>query len=134
MAQSIEHKHRNIRIESSAVISYALVLPMHRARGRAQTSAAGVFKAFAGLKRGLLADHTGAFDFFCHAIGIVDIPAARDELRRDVTRIRDRHRVGKAKHAHAGRGLRRQVLRADLNSELWAGHDVMLTLCILSLC
>ncbi len=129
MAQRIEHKHRDIRIKCRAIIGHALVLPMHCARGRAQAGAAGVFKALAGCKRGLLADHAGAFDFFRHAVGIVDVPSAGDELRGDVTGIGDRHGISKTKHAHAGRRLLRQVLRANGDGELGARHDAMLTLC-----
>lgn len=105
MAERIEHKHGDICIERGAVIGYAVVLPMHRARGRAQARAAGVFEAFAGGECRLFAHHARAFDFFRHAIGIVDVPSARDQLRRDVTRIRDRHGIGKAKHTHARRRL-----------------------------
>ena len=122
MAQRIENEHRDIRIKSRAVISHALVLPMHRTRGRAQAAAAGVFKALAGRKGGLLTDHAWAFDLLRDAIGIVDIPAAGDQLRGDVARVGDRDGIGKAKHPHAGRRLLRQVLRTDLNSELRAGH------------
>ena len=103
MAERIEHKHRYVCVKRRAIIGHALVLPMHRARGRAQAGAAGVFKAFAGFERWLLAHHARAFNFFRHAIGIVDVPGARDELCRDVARVRDRYGVGKAKHAHAGR-------------------------------
>jgi hypothetical protein len=100
-ADRIQNEHRDIRIKGRSVFSHAVVLAMHRAGGGAQAAAAGVFKALAGCKRGLLAHHAFAFDFFGHAIGIVDIPASRDELRGDIARIRDGHGVGKAKHAHA---------------------------------
>ena len=128
MAERIEHKHRNVGVECRAIVSHALVLPMHRARGRAQARAAGVFKALPGCKRRLLAHHARAFDLFRHAIGIVDVPSARDELRSDVAGVRDRYGVGKAKHTHAGRGLLGQILRADCDCELWATHSAMLPL------
>ena len=122
MAERIEHKHRNIRIKSRAIIGHTMVLAMHRAGGRAQAAAAGVFEALARRQRRLFADHARALDFFRDAVGIVDVPAAGDELRGDIAGVCDRHRVGKAKHPHAGRRLLRQVLRTDLNSELRAGH------------
>jgi hypothetical protein len=127
-AQRIEHKHGNIGIEGRAVVGHAMVLTVHRAGGGAQAAAAGVFKALTGRKRGLLADHAGAFDFFGHAIGIVDIPTAGDELSGDVAGIDDGDRVGKAKHAHAGRRLLGQVLRAGGDGELWASHGAMVAL------
>ena len=122
VTQRIEHKHGYVRIKWRAIVSHALVLPMHRARGRAQARAAGVFEALAGFKRWLLAHHARAFDFFRHTVGVVDVPSAREELRCDVACIGDRDGVSKAKHAHAGRGLLWQILRADLNSKLWAAH------------
>ncbi len=130
MAQRIKHKHRNICVKCRAIVSHAMVLAVHRACRRAQAAAAGVFEALAGRKGGLLTDHAWAFDLLRDAIGIVDIPAAGDQLRGDVARVGDRDGIGKAKHPHAGRGLRRQILRADLNSELRSGHTVMLTLCL----
>jgi hypothetical protein len=129
VAQRIEHEHGDISIERRAVIGQAVVLAVHRAGGCAQAAAAGVFEAFAGLKSRLLADHARAFDFLRHAIGIVDIPSARNELRGDVASVGDRHGVSKAKYAHAWRGLRRQVLRADGDGELRVGHGVMLPRC-----
>jgi hypothetical protein len=127
-AQRIEYEHGDIGIEARAVIGHAVVLAMHGASRRAQAAAAGVFEAFAGRKRGLLADHARAFDFFCHAIGIVDVPTAGDQLRGDVTSIRDGDGIGKAKHAHTGRRLIGQVLRADGDGELRARHIGMLPL------
>jgi hypothetical protein len=129
MAERIEHKHRDICIKRRAVVGHAVVLAVHRAGGRAQAAAAGVFKALAGLKRGLLADHTWAFDFFRHAVGIVDIPSARDELGGDVTGVGDGDGVGEAKHPHAWRGLRGQIFRAYSNGELRARHVAMLACC-----
>jgi hypothetical protein len=126
MAQRIEHEHGDVCIEWRAVISNAMVLPMHRASGRAQAAAAGVFKRLVWLEHRLLAHHAGAFDFFCHAVGIVDVPTARDELGGDVARVRDCDGVGKAKHAHARCGLLGQILRADGNGELVARHSCYL--------
>ena len=126
MAQCIEHEHGDVCIECRAVVGDAMVLAMHRASRRAQTAAAGVFKRFAGLQDRLLADHAGAFDFFCHAVGIVDVPTARDELGGDVARVGDRDGVGKAKHAHARRGLLGQILRANGDGELIAWHGCYL--------
>jgi hypothetical protein len=54
--------------------------------------------------------------------------AAGDELRGDIAGVGDGDGVGKAKHAHAGRRLLRQVLRADGDGELRAGHTQMLPL------
>jgi hypothetical protein len=127
-AERIEHKHGDVGIEGGAVVGHALVLAVHRAGGGAQAAAAGVFEAFAGRKRRLLANHARAFDFFSHAVGIVDIPTAGDELRSDVAGIRDGDGVGKAKHTHAGRGLLRQVFRADGDGKLRARHSTMLPL------
>lgn len=128
MTQRIEYEHGDISIEGCAIIGHAMVLAMHRACGRAQAAAAGVFEAFARFERRLLAHHAIAFDFFRHTVGIVDIPCARDDLGGDVARIRDRHGISKAKHAHTRRRLRRQVLRADGDGELRSGHPVMVTL------
>jgi hypothetical protein len=127
-AQCIQHKHRDVGIKRRAVVSHAMVLAVHRAGRGAQTAAAGVFEAFAGCKGGLFADYARAFNFFGHAVGIVDVPAAGDELRGDVARIRDGDGVGKAEHAHARRRLRRQILRADGDGELGTRHIAMLTL------
>lgn len=105
VAQRIEYKHGNIRVKWRAIIGHAVVLPMHGAGGGAQAAAAGVFEAFAGLKRGLLADHAFAFDLFRHAIGIVDVPSACDELGGDIAGVGNGHGVSKTKYTHAGRGL-----------------------------
>jgi hypothetical protein len=127
-AERIQHKHRDVGVKRRAIVSHAMVLAVHRAGRGAQAAAAGVFEAFARCEGGLLADHARAFNFFGHAVGIVDVPAAGDELRGDVARIRDGDGVGKAKHAHAGRRLLRQVLRAHGDGELGARHIAMLPL------
>ena len=129
MAERIQDEHGDIGIEGCAVIGQALVLPMHRAGGRTQAAATGVFEALARLQNRLLADHARAFDLLCDAIGIVDVPAARDQLCGDVAAIGDGDGVGKAKHTHAGCRLLGQVLRANDDSKLWASHAAMVTRC-----
>jgi hypothetical protein len=113
-AEGIEHKHRNF--------GDAVVLAMHRARGGAQAAAAGVFETFAGLQVRLLAHHAIAFDFFRHAIGIVDVPCAGNELGGDITRVGDRDGVGESKDALRRRRLLRDVLRTHGDGELGTAH------------
>ncbi len=129
-AEGIEHEHRYIGIEGGAVFGDAVKLAVHGARGGAQAAAAGVFEAFAGLEIRLFAHHAVPFDFFMYAIGIVDIPGARDELGGDVASVGDGDGVGEAKHAPIRRGLVGQILRAGGDGEMWARHNVMVTRCV----
>ena len=94
VAEGVEHKHRHVDIKLFAIHSDAKVAAVHGACGGAQARAAGVFKLFAGLQQGLVADHAQAFDFFVQAVCAVDVPGARNELGRYLARVGDLDGVG----------------------------------------
>jgi ribulose-phosphate 3-epimerase len=131
-AQGVEHKHGNVHVKLFAVFGHAKKAAVHGARGRAQARAAGVFKSLAGLEQGLLTDHAQALDLFGVAIGVVDVPGARNELRGNAAGIRNGDGVGKQVQTLFGRRLFRQILGKHFNSELvgagWRGHAAMLPL------
>ena len=63
VAQSVEHKHRDVDVKFFAIFSDAKIAAVHGACGCAQAGAAGVFKLLAGFEQGLVADHTQATNF-----------------------------------------------------------------------
>ena len=65
-------------------------------------------------------------DFFIQAIGIIDIPGAGNQLRRDGAGIGDGDLVGEDVKALIGRRLLHQVMRLNFNLELVFGHAAML--------
>ena len=124
VAQGIQHKHGDIDIELFTIDRHAKITAVHGAGGCAQTRATGVFKALAGLQQGLVADHAQAFDFFVQAIGIVDVPSARDDLGTDVAGVVYGHGVSKREQAFVRAGLVGQVVWRDFHGESVGWHGV----------
>jgi hypothetical protein len=68
---------------------------LHRAGGRAQAAAAGVFEALTGFEHRLMAHHTQAAHLLAVAVGVQDDPVPRDQLRGRFTMIGQGDGVGK---------------------------------------
>ena len=123
-AQGIQHKNRDIDLETLAVFGYAKKAAVHGTRSGAQMATAGVLELLARLQQRLLADQPQTFDFFVHAIGIVDIPGARDDLRRHFTHIGDGDMVGEDINIVGWRRATGQILRANRNGHGVSGHGL----------
>ena len=123
-AQGIEHKNRDIDLKALAILSYTKKAAVHGARGGAQMATAGVLELLARLQQRLLADQPQTFDFFVHAIGIVDIPGARDDLRRHFTHIGDGDMVGEDINIVGWRRATGQILGANRHGHGVSGHGL----------
>ncbi len=82
-------EERHLGLELGPVAADHLEGSRHRAEGRRERAARGVFEALAGLEDGLLADDAGAVDLLGMARPVDDRPVAIDQLDR---RIRPRSR------------------------------------------
>ncbi len=126
VAQGVQHKHGNVDIEFFTVFRHAKVAAVHGAGGCAQAGAAGVLKLLAGLEQGLMAHDAQAPDFFVHALGIVHVPCARDQLCGDASHVGDGDRVGKHVQPALWIRLVGQVLGMNFDLEFIALHGLIL--------
>jgi len=126
-AQGVEHKHGNRGVKLFAVFCHAEKAAVHGSGGRVQAGARGVFERLAGFEQRLLSYDAQASDFFCVAIGIVDIPGARNQLRRDLAGIGNGDGVGEDEHGFVRVGLVGEVLGRNFDLKFVLGHARMLT-------
>ena len=61
--------------------------------------------------------------FFVHAVGVVDVPCARDELRGNRARVFNGDAVGENIHLIRWRGLFGLVLWADIHLKTVGWHE-----------
>src|ERR1700680_2689163 len=97
---------RDRSLESCSVLTKKAVMPLHPSFSRLQNAEALVLVNRAWSDRRLLADHSFADDLGIHSLpnGIVNQPAAREELRGHRANVFDADKVGE--HVMALRWLR----------------------------
>ena len=117
VAKSIQHKHGNVSIKFFTIFGHAEIAAVHGACGCAQAGATGVFKLLAGFEQRLVADHTQSTNFLVQAVGVVDIPGARDQLRRNGAGVGDGDGVGEYIERGVCVRLLGEVLRVDFDLE-----------------
>jgi len=83
----------NLRLEARSVFATHLVGPRHRAEGRREGAARGVFEGLPGVQDRLLAHHSRAVHLFGLSSGIEDQPVAVGQLDLLIRLVRDRDRV-----------------------------------------
>jgi ribulose-phosphate 3-epimerase len=120
--QGIKHKHGDVSVELLAILRHAKKTAVHGAGGRAQAGTAGVLERLAGFEQRLLADYAQTLDLFGVAIGVVDVPGARDQLCRHVAGIGDGDGVREHVVSLVGGRLIGQVFGGDFNGKLVLGH------------
>jgi len=91
---TVEGKGGDGNIEALTRIGFHLIGADHDPRRRRQRGAACIFKAFAGLKDRLFADHAFAPHFLNISRRIGDPPIARQKLHRFVAVVLDLDMVG----------------------------------------
>ena len=87
--QSIQHKDGNVLLKSLPVHGHKEETAMHGAGGRSQVGARGVLEGLPRFQKRLMPHHPEALDTLVLALGIVDVPGARDQLRAHLTHVGD---------------------------------------------
>jgi hypothetical protein len=89
----------------------------HRAEGRRQRAARGVFKGLPRLEHWLLSDDAGSVDLLDMARAVDDRPMPVQQLDRGIADIRDSNGVEKEPAAHRRIAVLRRIACADLNAD-----------------
>jgi hypothetical protein len=114
-----EREGRDLDIELLVILVGHLVGAVHGPERSCEGTARRVLKISARRQNGLIANDTGALDFFhfSHAVG--DDPMAADELDRVAAFVRDADRVEKKPQILIRSGAARVILRMDADADVF---------------
>ena len=112
-----ELKKRGLRFELCSVGALHVEASSHRAKGRWQRTARGVFEGLAWLERWLFADDTGTMDFFGVASAVDDRPMSIEELDGRLALIGNVDRIEKEPATRLRIAVLRRIVGANSDAD-----------------
>ena len=121
-----EPEYRNRSEKAVSVVGDEPVLAVHRADRSAQHRGARVLECVSGAQVWLLADHSVALDFLHVAVAVGDDPVAREELRRNQSRVVNGDAVSKEVlvRGRIGAGRDERRLRVYVDAVVRIRHEI----------
>ena len=111
-------EHADLGVEVGSVASGHLIGACHRAEGRRERAARGVFEGLPGLEHGLFTDDAWAVDCFRMARRVDDRPMPIQQLDRGLAFVRNSNRVEEEPPTRGGRAVFFAIAGADEDSHV----------------